>query len=190
MKVYFSHTGIHNLYPMLEIDASGTFLSLINSINDVPSLNGIKPKIALNGKIISGARIFVNVFVITTIINDKAYYKYYEKESTYEISDLKRDIPEGIENILISIFDPEVLLELLNKGQAPKENGEKVSFPYVDEEGTARVLKCLPSIGNIDFDIDTKREYIYGFKPGDTTLDQMRIARGEKAKTWIIHRFR
>ena len=77
MKVFFSHTGIHNLIPMIEIDKQDTYLSLVNEINAIPSLNGIKSKIALNGKVLSGARIFVDVQVIETTINGKPYYKYY-----------------------------------------------------------------------------------------------------------------
>lgn len=178
MKVFFSHTGIHNLIPMIEIDKQDTYLSLVNEINAIPSLNGIKSKIALNGKVLSGARIFVDIQVIETTINGKPYYKYYEKQNTFEVSSLDLSIPDGVENILISIFDPAILLQLLNKGQAPNENGDKVSFPYIDEEGTPKVMKCLPSIDNIDFDVDIQKEYIYGFKTGETTLEELKIPKG------------
>ena len=179
MKVYFSHTGIHNLYPMIEIDSQDTYQSLINEINAIPSLNGIKSKIAVNGKILSGTRIFSNIQVVETTINGKHYYKYYEKQNTFEVSTLTGRISDDIENILISIFDPEILLHLLNKGQAPNKYGDKVPFPYVDEEGTPKIMKCLPSIDNIDFDIDIQKEYIYGFKSGETTLEKLKISRGE-----------
>ena len=185
MKVFFSHTGFHNLLPMYDVDVHGSFLDLVNEINAIHGLAGIKSKIVMGNKIASGARVFANVQIHETHINDRVFYKYYEKETTYEISGLNQALSEDIDNILISLFDPKVLLDLLNRGQAPNCNGDKVPFPYVDLEGTPKTMRCLPSIDNIDFDFDIKREYIYGFKPGETSLEQLRIERGEKASLAI-----
>ena len=178
MKVFFSHTGVHNLIPMVEINGQDTYLSIINELNAIPRFNGIKSKIVFDGRVMSGARVFVNAQVIETTINGKHYYKYYEKQNTFEVSNLNLDVPNNAENILISIFDPAILLQLLNKGQAPDENGEKIIFNYLDEEGTEKIRKCHPAIDNINFDVDIQKEYIYGFKTGETTLEQLKIPQG------------
>lgn len=84
MKVYFSHTGVNNLMPMIDVDSKGTFLQLVDQINCNPKITGIKSKIALEGKILSSARIFINVDVKSTDVNGSTYYKFYEKENTQE----------------------------------------------------------------------------------------------------------
>lgn len=179
MKVYFSHTGINNLLPTIEVEKKDTFIEVLNEINAMPQYTGIKHEVSLEGKVVSSARVFINVEVIETEINGTKYYKYYEKESTVEFSSLKNPIPADAENILFSIFDPEILLELLEKGQAP-QNGDKVPFYYFDESGTERVTKLLPSIDNISFEFDTRREDIYGFKNGETSLEALKVEKGEE----------
>ena len=105
MKVYFSHTGINNLLPTIEVEKKDTFIEVLNEINAMPQYTGIKHEVSLEGKVVSSARVFINVEVIETEINGTKYYKYYEKESTVEFSSLKNPIPADAENILFSIFD-------------------------------------------------------------------------------------
>lgn len=181
MKVYFSHTGENNLMPVLDLEPTSTYSQLIDRINSVPEIVGIKSKIALSGKILSSARIFINVQVKETTINNTTYYKFFEKENTIEISSLANSMDGSEENVLISLFDPESLLKLLDKGQA-LVSGNQFQFDYTDETGTHKHCKSLPSIDNIDFALDTEREYIYGFKNGETTLEQLMIRPGEKAR--------
>lgn len=178
MKVFFSHTGFHNLLPSLEVSGARTYLDIVDYVNSIPEYTGIKSRIAQDSKVASGARFFANVEVVTTKICGSDNYKYYEKQNTYELSKLDEVINNDIENILISMFDPEILLQLLDKGQAPGPNGEKIQFTYVDENGTEKHLKCLPSIDNIQFEYDTQREYIFGFKNGETTLEQLKLEKG------------
>ena len=180
MKVYFSHTGIHNLMPMMDINGITTYLELINEINSIPNINGIKAKICLDGKLLSGVRIFANIDVIEKEICGKTNYKYYEKDSTVEIRSLSDDIESEVENILISIFDPEIFLRLLNQGEAPNEQKVPQTFDYVDENGNHKNDKCLPSIDGIEFDNDVIKEVIYDFKNGETTLEQLKIPNGGK----------
>lgn len=182
MKVFFSHTGFNNLMPSVDIDCSGTYLQLINEINSMPEYSGIKSKIVLDGKVQSSARIFSNVLVQETPINGRTCYKFFEKETTIEVSSLTSAIPADTTNILISLFDPGVLLRLLDKGQAPMPDGSKYKFDYVDESGNKKKFTCLPAIGNIDFDLETSKEYIHGFKTGETTLEQLKIPHGELPK--------
>lgn len=186
MKVFFSHTGINNLLPIVDVPCAGTYLQLIDEINSLPTCLGIKSKIVLEGKILSSARIFINVLVKETVINGKTYYKFFEKETTREISSLAEEIPAEASNVLISLFDPGILLELLDKGQAAKPDGSKQTLDYVDENGTSKKAHCLPSIGNIDFDVDTSKEYIRGFKTGETTLEQLKIPRNQIAHIAVV----
>ena len=86
MKIYFSHTGINHLKPVLEMACEGTYLDLINAINALPDLVGIKSSIVLEGSLLSSARLFGNVEVIEKEINGSKNYKYYEKEDTFEIT--------------------------------------------------------------------------------------------------------
>ena len=185
MKVFFSHTGFNNLMPVVDVETCSKFSQLIDQINSLPEIVGIKSKIALEGKIISSARIFINVDIETTEINGKVYYKFYEKENTKEITSLAQSIDNTVENILISLYDPESMLRLLDKGQA-LVNGEEFQFNYIDEIGTNKRAKGLPSIDNIDFDLDIKQENIFGFKNGDTTLEQLTIKPGNKAQISYI----
>lgn len=178
MKVYFSHTGVNNLMPVIDVDSKGTFLQLVDQINANPKITGIKSKIALEGKILSSARIFINVDVKSTDINGSIYYKFYEKENTQEVTTLSKTIDASIENVLFSLFDPESMLKMLDKGQA-LVNGSQFRFEYVDQTGTHKTGKSLPSIDNIDFSFDTKKEYIYGFKNGESTLEQLMIRHGD-----------
>lgn len=180
MKVYFSHTGINNLLPMLELKADGTYMDLINEINATPEYTGFKSQITIDGKVISSARIFANVHVEESSIDGKKNYKFYEKENTEEVSLLNTPITSDVGNILFSIFDAEKLLELLNKGQAVKTDGTKVKFSYVDENGVSKTTSLLPNIDNVNFQTDIKREEIYGFKSGETTLEQLIIKKGEE----------
>ena len=166
---------------MLDVEPTLTYLQLVDKINEVPEIVGIKSKIVLGGKILSSARIFVNVSVEETIINGATYYKFFEKSNTSEVYSLSNELNGSEENVLFSIFDPESMLRLLDKGQA-LFNGNQFLFDYIDETGTHKRGKSLPSIDNIDFEIDTAREYIYGFKNGETTLEQLMIRQGENAR--------
>lgn len=186
MKVYFSHTGINNLLPMIEVDCKGTFLDLLNDINSMPEYSGLKSHIAVAGKVISSARAFLNVLVQEEEIEGKKNYKFYEKESTIEISSLDKTIPENTENILFSIFDAETLLKLLNKGQAPRLDGSREKLSYIDENGVNRTTHLLPNIDNINFETEIKREEIYGFKGGETTLENLKIEKGNQAEIKYI----
>ena len=180
MKVYFSHTGIHNLIPVIDIKNDGTLLDLVNQINSLPGMTGIKSEIVLEGKVSSGARLFANVQVDVNEINGRTFYKYYEQESTYEITSLTDRLSYSTENLLVSLFSPGILLELLDKGQALR-NGAQVELTYKDENGTDKKDKLYPTIQNIDFEFDTRKEYIHGFKNGETTLEQLKIRKGERA---------
>ena len=178
MKVYFSHTGVNNLLPTIDVNPVSTFLQLIDQINSKPEIIGIKSKIVLAGKILSSARIFINVDVKQTEINGNSYYKFYEKENTKEISSLSSTIDDSVENVLFSLFDPGSMLKMLDKGQA-LINGSQFQFDYMDQTGTLRRGRSLPSIDNIDFTFDTKKEYIFEFKNGESTLEQLMIRHGE-----------
>lgn len=178
MKIYFSHTGINHLKPVLEMACEGTYLDLINAINALPDLVGIKSSIVLEGSLLSSARLFGNVEVIEKEINGSKNYKYYEKEDTFEITQLSQKVPSDVNNILISIFDPAILLHLLELGQAPVD-GDSQKFNYIDEEGNEKNTKYLPAINNIDFDFDVISEDIYAFKAGETTLEQLKIKKGD-----------
>ena len=182
MNVFFSHTGINNLLPFIAIDCKGTYFDLLNEINAMPDYSGLKSQIAIEGKVVSGARVFANIEVEEREIAGKKNYKFYEKESTIEISDLKTVITDDIENVLFSIFDSEKLLHLLNRGQAPKLDGSKEKLSYIDENGVQKTTYLLPNIDNIDFETELKREEIYGFKSGETTLEHLKIEKGAQPK--------
>lgn len=173
MEVYFSHTGINNYEPELKIKYSGSYLELLDTINQITGYEEIKNRVVSANKISSGARIFANAQVKKSIISGNAIYKFYEDEDTFEVTNLSEDIPSKVENILIAIFDAEKLLKMLNNSLTQQPTKK---FEYYD---AAQRLKCKdykPTIGTIQFDFDVKKENIHGFKNGETSLESLKFS--------------
>lgn len=176
MKIYFSHTGNNQLLPEIEIVAS-TLSELIDKINQLPNFIGIKNEICLSGKLLSSIRIFANVEAKIESVYDIHTRKYYETDNTIELTDINSPLDASIENILISLFNPQLLLSMINACQTEQDK----EFSYTDELGRVKTKKYKPIIDNIDFSVNVMEEPIYGFRNGESTLEDLKIVRGDSA---------
>lgn len=182
MKIFFSHTGNSQYLPEINIASTNTLYELIDNINQLPEYSGILNVVCEGGKISSSARVFANIEVKEETNQDITMRRYYEQENTIELTSLNAPIDVCFSNILITLFDPSKLLELLDRSQTEQVKG----FEHVDELGREKESKYKPIISAIDFDVDVKRENIFGFKNGETTLESLKIVHGEKAKIDLI----
>ena len=178
MKVFFSHTGYNNLVPEITMSDTLDLNALIDELNKAENLSGIKNVLIDNGKIASNVRIFSNV--LANEIKDKPVLarKYYEKDNTEEISSLASKL-ENVENVLISIFEPELLLKMIDEGMAFDEENNR--FNYIDENEKGHTSSYKPMLSKIDFDTSLEKEYLYEFKVGECTFENLMIPRGEEA---------
>lgn len=172
MKVYFSHTGINNYMPEIDITYSGTCEGLIDSINIINGYSQLKNVVLEKGKLSSNTRIFVNIVVNKSIKSGVQVYKFYENDRTKEITNIYDLIDNEVNNILITIFDAESLLNMINKSLTE----QSVKFDYHDERGINRSKEYKPTIKNLQFDYDVLKEDIYGFKNGETTLESLKYS--------------
>lgn len=179
MKVYFSHTGNNNLYSENEVNNIFNLKELADALNRTSGLEGIKNIIITGDKIASNVRVFKNIYVKDENKKGVVIRKYYEKDSTKEITSLSM-LLEDADNLLISIFDPQLLLGMINDGMASevKDSG----FDYTDENGREKHANYKPMIGNIDFETNLLKEPIYEFKEGECTLDNLKIERNNDAE--------
>lgn len=176
MKVYFSHTGINHYEPELDILHADTYITLIDQINQLDGYSELKNRIYKENRIISGARIFVNVLVKSEVISGNTCYKFYENENTKEVTNLSLKIGDNIDNVLIAIFDAKNMLKMINNCLTEQS---KV-FEYHDALGKIKNKEYKATINNINFDYDVIKEEIYEFKNGDTTLESLKFLANEE----------
>ncbi|WFA10074.1 DEAD/DEAH box helicase [Tissierella sp. Yu-01] len=177
MKVYFSHTGVNNYAPEIDIDFSGSFEGLIDCINQVPGYSQLKNTVLNNGKIRSSTRIFVNVVTTNSNSSGLPVYKYYEGENTREISNIYENIHSSDINILIAIFDAEKLLHMINNSLTEQTGGK---FNYIDDMGRPKGKDYKPTISEINFSYDVLKEDIHEFRNGDTTLESLKYSSNQE----------
>lgn len=178
MKVYFSHTGVNNYGPEIDIECMGTALELLDRISQIDGYAEIKNRVVKGGKIASGARIFLNILTLSEMITGINIFKFYENENTVEISNLNEPIPIGTNNILITIFDAEKLLQMINNSLTEQPASKR--FEYQDILGKQKSKEYKATIDHINFDYDVKQEDIYEFKNGETTLESLQFSSEEK----------
>lgn len=177
MKVYFSHTGVNNYAPEIDINFSGTFKDLIDIINQVPGYSELKNIVLNNDKIRSSTRIFVNLVSNNSNTSGTPVYKYYEGEHTREITNIYEYIHSDDINILIAIFDAEKLLEMINNSLAEQTRS---TFRYTDDMGRPKGKEYKPTISEINFSYDVLKEDIHEFRNGDTTLEGLKYSSNQQ----------
>ncbi|NSW90469.1 MAG: DEAD/DEAH box helicase [Firmicutes bacterium] len=168
VKVYFSHSGNPLLKNVSCIECNdGTIIDIINELNSKTNLVGIKSHILSDdNKILSHARLFKNICAYKQFEE----FNYYESPNTIEIRQITDEVTfKDEENLLISLFQPEYLKDLLNEGLTRS----KESFNYKDINGFNESKDFRPIIENIDCEI--YREQIKEFKNGETTLEDLKI---------------
>lgn len=171
MKVYFSHTGLSNYLPVIEVDNCNTLIEIINKLNQTDDYNGIKSMtLSDNGKILSSVRVFANIEVIEKEQSGKHLYSYYENESSVEIKSASQPF-SNYANLLISYFYPKELLSLVREAMTGTERLRE----YTDEIGSKKTLINKPIILDKEFEdsVDVFEEDVYEFKTGETTLEAL-----------------
>lgn len=166
MKIYVSHTGIDNWGWDFE-SAETVLQDIVEEMNNSGSFPKIYNKVFAAGRVTSATRIFANVEVVTA--NNENSYKYYEKEDTEEICKADVDVSE-YENILISVFDSEALVRLLN--ETMRSTVEQ--FNYIDEDGLPQNADYKPMIQDVDFSVETKMQTLFEFVNGEATLEELK----------------
>lgn len=180
MKVYFSHTGLQGILPSVEVGDRRNIREIIDYINSLPDMSGLKPHISNNGKLSSSARIFSDILVEEFDVNDHTFTKYFESSATCEWGSMGDTVPENAKNVMISLFEPGVLLKLLDQGTAPQD-GPRQILQYIDVNGMEKIHALKPTISNIEFEFDTRKEYIHEFQKGEASLESLKIPTGSKA---------
>lgn len=177
MKVYFSHTGYNSLLPEIEVKGN-TLIELIDNLNQIDCYVGIKNRICTSAKINSGARIFADIDISCIHnIGELKCYKYYEKNSTVELYDLHTNL-HTYENILITLFDPKILLDALNEAQSD----DTEPFSFTNENGSIKSKNYKPILEEINFDTDIIDEAIFEFKNGECSLSSLAAKHSDSLK--------
>lgn len=171
MKIYVSHTGISDWDCYYE-STQAVFMSVIEDMNDSGSFPRIYNIIFENGKLTSSVRAFANVDVIE---ESDGSIKFYEKDNTIELKKAEDNISQ-CENILISVFDPEALMKLLDVSMKVATE----SFEYINEDGARDSKDYKPMIQEIDFQSEVKLQTLYEFNEGELTLNELKYSEDEE----------
>ncbi|MFW6016669.1 MAG: DEAD/DEAH box helicase, partial [bacterium] len=171
VKVYLSHMGNPILKGVKEYEANeGDVLSVINELNS--QYSGIKGHILNdNNNILSKARLFKNVLVHESEFGG---YNYYESDKVKEIKDVKSDMINDKENLLISLFEPLFLKDILNESLSDLTD----TFNYKNLNGEGKTKEYKPVISEIPEEYMIKED-IKAFKAGETTLESLTIGKNE-----------
>lgn len=174
MKIYFSHTGIENWKPFVEMHSVSDVHDLVFKLNDLDEYRGIPNILTENGKISSSARVFFNIEVLTETTNN-SLMRFYEKKNTKECRNLAESL-SGVENVLIAVFDASIIGSLLD--EAMKFATERFSFKNEDGVDTSKEYK--PMIQEIDFNTELQSQTLYEFCNGSTTLQELEYGNDEQ----------
>lgn len=174
MKVYFSHTGIDNWKPCIEIQGVYDVRHLLLKLNDLDEYRGILNIIIENGKISSSTRVFFNIEVLNEIANT-SLMRFYEKKETRECKGLSESLAE-VENVLIAVYDASIIASLLDK--AMKFSTEP--FNFTNEDGVDSKKEFKPMIQEIDFNTEIQQQTLYEFCNGNTTLQELEYGNSEE----------
>lgn len=174
MKVYFSKTGIKDIDNFYDLPSSHTLLEVINEIS-TPN-NHLKATVLSGNSISSACRVFANVDVKSSPELNNSY-KFFENEKTVEIKNINLPL-DAFDNILVSIFDINEVIELLDKGLS-LEGSTSCSDDYIDKNGTLKQLKQKPMIERIGQE-NIIFEEIYKFKNGDTSLASLEMKKNKQ----------
>ena len=171
MKVYVSHTGIENWGWSFESDKT-CVKEIIEEMNNSGLFPQIYNRVFEDGKISSSTRMFADVEVICE--NNDSCYKYYEHENTREIYSDTDELDDS-ENLLISVFDAEALVRILDSTMKPTVG----QLSYVDDDGNTQTTEYKPMIQGIDFSVESKMQTLYEFVNGEATLEELKYSNGE-----------
>ncbi|HQC82243.1 MAG TPA: hypothetical protein PLD22_02820, partial [Bacillota bacterium] len=170
MKVYTSNlsdlTGLKDIYSSEEGDVSpGTLEEVIEQIN--LQCPGLKNRLIRNGTVVSTAGVYFNI--------TEKDGKIYDTSETVEVRDPNRYVSSD-DIILISIFEPSAIEELIGstigaQSASMLRFNERESGRIRDKEYNRYVDPVIKS------DVE---EPIYGFIPGQCTLEELAIPRGEE----------
>lgn len=170
MKVYTSNlsdlTGLKDIYSSEEGDVSpGTLEEVIEQIN--LQCPGLKNRVIRNGAVVSTAGIYFNI--------TEKDGKIYDTAETVEVRDPGRYVSSD-DIILISIFEPSAIEELIGstigaQSASMLRFNERESGRFRDKEYNRYVDPVIKS------DVE---EPIYGFIPGQCTLEELAVPRGEE----------
>ncbi|MDD4781902.1 MAG: DEAD/DEAH box helicase [Tissierellia bacterium] len=173
MKIYFSHTGINSFPPEIDVSNQSNYAALIDKVNQIDGFAGLKNYVIKDNKVSSGVRIFVNILANKEMIGNHISYRFYETENTIEVkdSDLLSTINPDVENVLIAIFNAESILKMINNSLTEQEK----PFEYFNNLGKVKQKYYKATISEVNFDYDVKKEPIYGFKNGETSLESLKF---------------
>ena len=166
MEIYVSHTGIKN-WGFKASSSKDTVREVVEDLNNSGQFPHIFNTVFEGDKIVSAARIFMNVEVISEY--SASSYKYYEAENTKEIRNASIDISSA-DNLLITVFDAEALIKLLDESI----NSSIDQFDYIDEDGSSSNSDYRPMIQDIDFKVETKVQTLYEFREGNASLEELK----------------
>lgn len=171
MRVYVSHTGINNWEKSFDTVKS-TLKEVVEEMNETDSFKKIYNTIFEGNSLSSSTRIFANVEVVEE--QDGKYFKFYEKQGTKELQSANDSIAQ-YENILISCFDAESLLKILNDSMTSND-----VLQLFDENGQEANRESKPMFQSVDYDMDVAHQSLFDFKDGEVTLESLKYEKNEE----------